>query len=199
MTRQRIDLRLPVLVTLVFLAGCGEPIPPNVDDWLLQENGNMSVRVPQKPKKESHSINHPAIGRIDFDIYVSSFSRTSGFMFMQQKYPIPPSQYDAAMGLEGAVSGMASESGGTIVDSFSIDNQPIPGKEALMSANKENLWVRARLYIDGDGPTLYQFQVIGPKDFVEGKAANDFFDSAKITPINKAAVQGVLKEKPFEE
>ena len=180
---------------VLFIGGCSNRnVPASVADWHEHKDGNLVCKLPRKPQMQSHKIDHPLLGKIDFKIYLCEISRDSGLMVSNATYPISPDAYDARAGLEGATEGMASNIKGKIESKTNIKHKSLEGREVVVSA-PNNLFAKARIYIDANGPTLYQFQAIGKKSFLDDKVVTDFFDSIDIKPMEKSKPSGSKKLK----
>ena len=182
-------VRIAVSLTLLFLVVCfpgcdagKSKVPKNTTEWVTHKDENLSVKLPFKPKLQTQDVKHPLLGNINFKIYTCKISGDKALLVSQVKYPVDPKLYNVAAGLKGAVSGMVTETKGTIESESDIKIGSIPGKQVVVAA-KSNLVAKSRVFIDGNGPTLYQFQAIGKKGFIDEKVVSDFFDSIEITPI----------------
>jgi hypothetical protein len=54
-----------------------------------------------------------------------------------------------------------------------------PGKAILIKA-PDDVYVRSRIFIDPNGPTLFQAMCVGSRELVDGADAEFFFDSYTI-------------------
>ena len=106
-------------------------------------------------------------------------SGNTAFMVSDVTYPVPPGQYDAAAGLEGACQGAAQNVNGTVVEKTDIEKFGYPGK-SLLVRTPENHFVRSEIFIDPQGPTLVQAICVGSRALVDGSDADFFFDSLSI-------------------
>lgn len=186
------------LLFLTMLSGCntGRSIP-SAEEWVVHKDGNLTCKLPFKPQLKTQSVNHPLLGNLTIKMYLCEISRNSGLMVSQITYPVPPAQYDVKAGLDGAVQGMAGNTSSKISKQSDISINSIKGKEVEMSAPNK-LHARARLFIDKNGPTLYQFQAIGgKKSFLNEKVVNDFFASIELTPLPQAG--GASKKGAFQK
>ena len=55
-----------------------------------------------------------------------------------------------------------------------------PGQELRAEADDGKIHLHGRVYIDPDGPTLFQVQVVGTQEVVDGPEAQAFLDAFEI-------------------
>ena len=188
---------LALLIGVIFLGGCVEkPVPPFAE-WVDHSDGNMTIKFPAKPDKHPFKNVPTAIGELDFDIFKYELSWRKGFLASQITYPVPPSQYDPTAGLQGAVDEMAKMVNGTVKRQESITYKGLPGVDVLVSVPGTG-YSHAKIFIDPAGPTLFQAQVLGKKDFVEGEVADQFFDSMEIKPRRSRSNGSSKSRQQFE-
>jgi hypothetical protein len=145
------------LGALLFSTGCNAEKVPPVEDWIghTSQDGTMSAKFPEKPEIKDISAN-TAIGRLDFRMIVyENAAKDVAFMISKVKYPVDPSEYDVKGGLNGAMQGAVTQVNGKLVSQKDIKMFGLPGKEMVIKAGKGPT-IRARVFIDGKGPALYQ-------------------------------------------
>lgn len=181
-----LTVSLVITTLLVLFCGCSvrREIPGNVDDWYQHRDGNLQVKMPFKPRVHSRSLTHPQMGQLSIKFYVCELNGKTGFAVSQIKYPVSPRAYNVAAGLKGAVVGMAREVDGDLSSEIAVSHNGIAGKEVVVS-KADGLNSRARIYIDGNGPTLYQFQAIGDRKFIQQAVVEEFFNSIRLTPVGQ--------------
>ena len=183
------------LGALLFLTGCdAEKVPP-VEDWTgyTSQDGTMSVKFPEKPTTQDLSGN-TAIGRLNFRMIVyENAKKDVAFMISKVNYPVDPSEYDVKGGLNGAMQGAVTQVKGTLVSQKDIKMFGLPGKEMVIKTGKGPT-IRARVFIDGKVPALYQIQVFSSANFVNGAKADAFFDSFSIKTKNAPTAEAKKTE-----
>jgi hypothetical protein len=141
---------------------------------VTSEDGRVSALFPRPPKTQSQSVD-TKIGKLEIKMTIYE-SGSNAFMTNHMTYPVDPSQYDVAAGLNGAAQGGAQNVKGTIIENDDIEAFGFPGKAILISA-PNGAFVRGRIFIDPAGPTLFQAQVVGTRAAVDGPDAAAFLDS----------------------
>ena len=169
-------LGLLVLVTAV--TGRCEDLPAQAD-WVAfaSDDGKVTAQFPKMPTANTQTVN-TAIGKLTVKMHIIESDEWS-FLISHLTYPVDPKEYDADEGLKGAVNGAAANIGGAIVESANIKQGGFPGKEVLIQG-KEGIFVKVRMSIDPQGPTLFQGLVVGSKEFVTSVDAKYFLDSIKV-------------------
>lgn len=183
--RSHTALTWTLLGCLIGLAGCGQKgLPPHAN-WIAHTSpdGRVSVKFPFTPKEQTETV-QSALGKLEIKITMHESGNTA-FMVSDLTYPVPPDQYDAKVGLEGAAEGAATNVNGTILSNDDIEGFGFAGKEIVIKA-PQGLFIRGRIYIDPAGPTLFQAQCIGTRELIDGPDAKAFFDSLKIEPAPSA-------------
>ena len=167
-----------LLVCLGGFAGCNQAIPPQ-GEWVSfkSSDGKVDAKFPFKPKEKTEVANSP-IGMLTVKMQLVE-TRKAAFIVSHLTYPVDPSEYDANAGLAGAVEGAAANISGTIVQSTDIEQSGFPGKEVLIRG-KDDIYAKVRMYIDPNGPTLFQGLAVGDKEFAEGADTAFFLDSFKV-------------------
>lgn len=155
----------------------GTTAPPTTADGVFSSPDGMRARFPGQPTAQPAQI-PTEVGTLDVTFYV--YEEADGAMTIAAiTYPIPPDEYDAQAGLDGAVDGAAANIGGTVLSRTEISRDGLPGRDARIEA-PDDFFVRALMFVDPAGPTLYQAQVVGSADYVDGPAAAAFLDSVTI-------------------
>ena len=167
-----------LLGSFIAMSGCGAQLPPQ-SEWVsfTTTDGKVTASFPKQPTITTQSVDSP-IGKLDFVITMADYG-SKAFLINHLTYPVDPSQYDVAVGLNGAAQGAAQNVQGTLEEDEDITLLGFPGKSLLVKT-PQGLWVRGRICIDPAGPTLYQIQCVGPQDFVNGSVAKEFLDSLAI-------------------
>ena len=176
-----------MLVSLAAIAGCDRELPTEVEaeidaapaQWatFTSDDGRFSAEFPAAPEETTQSVDSP-IGSLTITMHTYESGNTA-YMISHLTYPVDPSQYDVDAGLAGAVQGAASNVSGTVVESNDIEQSGFPGKEALIQG-QDGMHARVRMYIDPNGPTLFQGLAVGPKTVVNGADAKKFLDSITV-------------------
>lgn len=149
---------------------------PAATDVFTSPDG-MQARFPGQPTAEPAQV-PTEVGTLDVTFWV--YEEDDGAMTIAAiTYPIPPDQYDPEAGLDGAVDGAAQNIDGTVLSSTEISRGGLPGRDARIRASNDFI-VRVLMLVDPDGPTLYQAQVVGTEDYVDGDSADLFLDSVNI-------------------
>ena len=144
--------------------------------WHTQkmENGLMSISFPEKPSKKNQT-RPSAIGELKMEIYQCE-SMNRAFTAMSIQYPVEPTQFDAAKGLEGAINGQKAN-GAKVVSETDIEKDGLVGKE-LVVENSQGIFLRTKVYVDANGPTLFQSNVVSKsKTNLEDQTTDRFLDS----------------------
>ncbi len=179
-------MRSMVLVAACFslvLVGCeGRGKIPPLAEWqdFTSKDGTIQARFPGKPKVQDVSAPSPAGKIVIRMVTFESPSDGAAFSVGKVKYPFKPSQYSVTNGLEGAVKGAVSNVKGRLISEKDIELVGMRGKEVVIEA-RQNVRIRARFFIDKNGPTMYQSQVVGKDGFVDGEEAKEFFESFEVT------------------
>ncbi|NES70363.1 MAG: hypothetical protein F6K24_36705 [Okeania sp. SIO2D1] len=162
-------------------------------DWFLftAEDGTYSVKFPGEPKVQEHST-QVKVGELDEDVtdinlkmvvYEGSASKQA-YLTTHAKYPVDPSQYNAEEGLNAARNGVENNANVTITSEEKIDYEGLPGRELVTTIPSQEgegeLTQRIRMFIDPEGPTLYQAVVITDEGDVNSPEADAFFNSWEI-------------------
>lgn len=168
-----------VLFCLLGALGCGNAGLPPHSEWtkVTSEDGRVSALFPRQPKSQSQTVD-TALGKLNIKMTIYE-SGNNAFLTSHMTYPVDPSQYDVAAGLNGAAQGAAQNVKGTIVEDDDIEGFGFPGKSLLVST-PQGAFVRGRVFIDPAGPTLFQAQVVGSRADVDGPDAKAFLDSLSI-------------------
>ena len=176
-TFRRIEC-LMLLAVLGAVAGCNQAMPPQ-GEWIsfTSDDGRVSAKFPKAPTKTTQTA-PSAIGSLTITMNIVE-SRTYSFMVSHLTYPVDPSDYDATAGLEGAVEGAATNVGGKILTQTDIEQSGFAGKEVLIHG-KDDIFAKVRMYIDPNGPTLFQGLAVGSKEMVNGPDATFFLESMTV-------------------
>ena len=161
-----------------------QPLPDVNSAWIKQKQNRMTVEFPRKPKRQTKSVDAPPLGKLSVEIFVNELSSTKVLMTNQTTYPVSPGDYDVRRGLTGAVEGILKEAQGQLVSKKPINHNGIRGTTLLIDLKKQGMYSRSEIYIDGAGPTYYQIQALGNREFIEGELVSKFFDSVNIEPID---------------
>lgn len=178
------------------------PVVSADTEWhpYTNDDGTMSADFPEAPQLKEINIPSP-LGRLETTMIVFE-GRDLTFNLGKITYPVDPSQYNVDKGLEGAIAGAKTMTGGEIESVEDIFTFGLPGKEAVIKSWIGNA-ARVQVFIDRSGPTLYTCQVVGPLDELHGAAAEKFFDSFAIRtnwspPVQRLAQPVPLEDKPAD-
>jgi len=174
-------VRTVLALTALVLGSCTLALAQ--DKEFDSKDGKFKAKFPGEPK----TIQQKA-GGIDLNISIVDRPNKGGFAVIYSDMPpdvvkaTPPDKL-----LEGGEKGL--------VDNFKAVTSKEKGKEPqkttvkfgdkeyparVIYATKDELHMRVTLVLAGN--RLYQVFVVGPKDVVEGKEADDFIKSFVVTP-----------------
>lgn len=149
------------------------------------KDGSYTVFFPGRPEEKNLSVDSP-LGILNaLFVFYKYPEKERIFSASSVKYPVDPSQYNVAKGLDGARDGAAKNSNSIIISEKKISYQQFPGREIILQSKAQpDFRLLLRMFIDPTGPTLYSLQVTaadGNLDFPEAKA---FLDSFSIANTN---------------
>lgn len=170
-----------IAATCLLLSGCGSPTPDSGTaladadkEWLLFEtpDGKMTAKFPIKPKLVENTA-PSAIGDLEIKMGVAEIGRKLVYTASSISYPVDPAEYDVEAGLQGAVDSIKGE----VISDTKITKDECSGRDLLVKTSA-GPYIRARTYIDGAGPTLYQVNVTAlSKESLDSDDTVKFLDS----------------------
>ena len=129
-------------------------------DWYnyTAKDSSYSAKFPGQPEEENQSTNSP-LGELKY-IQASYLDNANSriYLMMSIKYPVSPSQYDVEKGLDGVRDGQARGSKYTVTSEKKISFNGFPGREIILQGKQGEL-IKSHIFIDPQGPTLYQMMV----------------------------------------
>jgi hypothetical protein len=149
---------------------------PAKKEWFTQTtaDGSMKVSFPVKPKLISKTQKSP-VGDLKIDV-IQCKQKDAAFTANATTLPVNPADYDANAGLRGAVD-MQKKGGNEFISEKDINKNGLPGKEIVLK-NAQGLYIKARSFIDGSVPRIYQVNVVSiNKADIESEDATKFLDS----------------------
>ncbi|MGK7878044.1 MAG: PsbP-related protein [Xenococcaceae cyanobacterium] len=152
------------------------------DNWktYTARDNSYTVKFPGQPQEQNQSTNTP-LGSLNF-LIVSYGDNAKGraYMTTHVTYPVNPSNYNVEKGLDGARDGAARNTNSTILSEKKISYDGHPGREITMR-NETGITQRAKIFIDPQGPTLYQILVVAEDGNVDFPEADAFLNSLVIS------------------
>jgi hypothetical protein len=130
-------------------------------DWYnyTAKDGSYTAIFPSQPQEENQSINSQ-VGEIKYLLVSYTDDTNNRFYFtLSTKYPVNPSEYNVEKGLDGARDGQAKSANMTVTSEKKISFNGIPVREITLQGSKGEA-VLSRIFIDPEGPTLYQAAVV---------------------------------------
>jgi hypothetical protein len=160
---------LTAVVFVLFAAG----VPAQDNKKFESKEGKYSVGFPGKPAMTSNKVG-------DIVLNVAAVEKgMGGFMVIYSD--LPPDAVKVAKPkdlLEGGQKGLIDNFKAKVTSSkeFDFGKQKLPAREIL--AEKETIHLRIQIILAE--ARLYQVFIVGPKDMVTGKDADEFFKSFEI-------------------
>ena len=145
----------------------------------IAKDGSYSINFPGKPEEQNLQIPNPA-GQLSS--VVSMYQDMGGqraFFSSNVTYPVDPALYDVEKGLSGAGDMVVRALNTAIIEDKRISLQGMPGRELVLES-PEGYEMRVQLFIDPQGPTLYQIWVGGTKGGLNTPEVQAFFDSFRV-------------------
>lgn len=170
------------------MSGCGESTSTldsrktdssnTQNEWHEFEtpDGKLKLQFPTKPKLIKKTAPSP-IGELEITMGVCEVNKKLAYLAMSMAFPVDPSEFDVQAGLQGGVANLKGE----VIESKDITKNGLPGNEALVKT-PEGMFIRAKTFIDGTGPTMFQLNITAANQAdAESAKAERFFDSIEFT------------------
>ncbi len=174
------------LSSACFVAACSGADLPARSEWkrATSGDGRVTLNFPHPPKVTKETA-HTKIGDIEVEMMMDD-GPAGTFGETHLTYPIPPERFDVDRGLEGAAQGAMRKSNGTVGSDERISLGSFPGRELLFRA-QDDWFVRMRIYVDPNGPSVFTVQAVGSRELVDGPNAKAFLDSFVVNDPMPAA------------
>lgn len=150
-------------------------------DWYnyTAKDGTYTAKFPGKPIENNNS-RKTEMGEIKFlQVMYQDKDKNLVYMTQSNNYPVPPDQYNAEQGLDGARDSQV-KGGKTLLSEKKITLNGLPGRE-LMIKDQKGITMKTRLFIDPKGPTMYLAIVGSENGKVDFPEATAFLDSLAVS------------------
>jgi hypothetical protein len=158
-----------------------DPTAELTKNWMTYtpQDKSYTVKFPGKPQIQNHT-NKTKIGEIQFLIVgYEDRAKHRAYLTSNLYYPMKPANYDVEKGLDGARDGALKNTKSTLISENKITLNGYSGREILMKDGKK-LTTKAKIFIDPNGPILYQILVVTDDKNVKFPEAEAFFNSFNI-------------------
>lgn len=155
-----------------------QPAAPTAVVPYAPSRGGYQVQFPGRPKESSNMTKTDA-GRVT--VNTATFATDDGSVWLASHAEYPQKAFAGVTGsafLAAARDGLKG-TGGRVLDERKVrrfEAQQVAALDVTIDRGKNH--VRSLLVLNGT--RLFQVQVLGSKEFVSGRAADDFFDSFQL-------------------
>jgi hypothetical protein len=142
------------------------------------KDGTYTAKFPRQPKEKNNS-DKSTMGELkSVQVMYEDKAKNRVYLTQSNKYPVDPSQYNAEKGLDGARDAQ-TKNGRTIESEKKITLNGLPGRELIIK-NKDHVQMKARVFIDPNGPTMIMALVGAGNGNVNFPEAETFLDSLTV-------------------
>jgi len=183
--RSSVLSRLYLLLLLACCSSCGQKavVPTIVSTPYTSTDGNLTVDFPA-PFKVDTQRSDTAVGEIVIELATCEFN-DSALSTASTLYPFDADEFDAVESLEGAVEGVIRSCNGSLLKSYPLELNGMPGQEGVVHV-QDNIYYRYRIVVNGKTPSLYIVQVVGKKAWVQSETMSAFIESMQV-PDNEVS------------
>jgi len=143
------------------------------------QDGSYTVKFPQAPTERSRSIPSAAGELTILMVGYQDQEQKSSYITTSVTFPVKPSDYDVQKGLDGAREGLLRGTNGKITEEKNITLNGLPGREIAIEGSNGTV-TRVRVFIDPQGPTLYQAVFVSEGSKASTTEASTFLNSLNI-------------------
>ncbi len=143
------------------------------------KEGKFSVHMPKDPTTAKREVDTP-IGKLKMSL-AEKQQGDAHYAVVFTDYPADKiKNFDTDKSLDGARDGSVKNTAGELISEkkITLGKAKHPGRELLIRLKDGKVWMRQRIYMVGF--RQYQAVLAGPKEKVQSKTADKFFESFKL-------------------